>query len=76
MGTKAEFKHAITNPIKQGHRQNASKRDLNNYSKSILALENINKDIILRRTKDLISNQLPQKSNILISQNLNYKPYI
>ena len=65
MGSKIEFKHVITKPIQKGHRQNASKRDLNNYSDSIVKLEHINKDILLRRTKDIISDQLPQKSNTL-----------
>lgn len=63
MGSKVEFNTVINKPIKEGHRLNASNSDLSKYTKAIDLIQNHNKNIILRRTKQLIADQLPKKSN-------------
>lgn len=61
LGGKEAFKENYCKPILRGQRQNASKKELLHKVKCADKLKKMKKLWVLRRTKQVISDILPQK---------------
>lgn len=62
-GSKNQFKEEFSNPVELGQRHNATKRELATGRKVMEKLTIKMSSLFLRRTKALISNQLPKKED-------------
>lgn len=80
LGSLGHFKNTFSDPIEQGQRHSATKRDLATGRKTVRALVRKISHWFFRRTKALIKDQLPKKddrvrsdvglSQILITYNI------
>ncbi|XP_053323486.1 DNA excision repair protein ERCC-6-like 2 isoform X2 [Spea bombifrons] len=66
LGSKNKFKEDFANPVEYGQRHNATKRELATGRKAMERLASKMAPLFLRRTKDLISSQLPQKEDRIV----------
>ncbi|OCU01172.1 DNA excision repair protein ERCC-6-like 2 [Xenopus laevis] len=66
LGSSSQFKEKFSNPVEYGQRHNATKRELATGRKAILTLASKLSPFFLRRTKTLISQQLPKKEDRII----------
>ncbi|KAM5194647.1 DNA excision repair protein ERCC-6-like 2 [Mantella aurantiaca] len=65
-GSKNQFKEEFSNPVELGQRHNATKRELATGRKVMQKLAVKMSPLFLRRTKALISNQLPKKDDRIV----------
>ncbi|XP_040211409.1 DNA excision repair protein ERCC-6-like 2 isoform X1 [Rana temporaria] len=65
-GSKSQFKEEFSNPVELGQRHNATKRELATGRKVMEKLTIKMSSLFLRRTKGLISNQLPKKEDRIV----------
>ncbi|XP_068093562.1 DNA excision repair protein ERCC-6-like 2 isoform X2 [Hyperolius riggenbachi] len=65
-GSKNQFKEEFSNPVELGQRHNATKRELATGRKVMQKLAAKMSSFFLRRTKALISNQLPKKDDRIV----------
>ncbi|CAI9611706.1 unnamed protein product, partial [Staurois parvus] len=63
LGSRNQFKEEFSNPVELGQRHNATKRELATGRKVMQKLAVKMSSFFLRRTKALISNQLPKKED-------------
>ncbi|XP_060736675.1 DNA excision repair protein ERCC-6-like 2 isoform X2 [Tachysurus vachellii] len=66
LGPLSSFKTRFSDPIEQGQKHSATKRALAEGRKAVQALANILCRWLLRRTKALISDQLPKKDDRVV----------
>lgn len=66
LGNRARFKEDFGNPIEFGQRHGATKRELAVGRKSVRRLATRMSSWFLRRTKSLISDQLPRKEDLVV----------
>ncbi|KAG8455320.1 hypothetical protein GDO86_001498 [Hymenochirus boettgeri] len=66
LGSSNEFKEQFSNPVEYGQKHNATKRELATGRKAMQNLASKMSPIFLRRTKALISQQLPKKEDRVI----------
>ncbi|KAM9330721.1 LOW QUALITY PROTEIN: DNA excision repair protein ERCC-6-like 2 [Gastrophryne carolinensis] len=66
LGSKNKFKEEFSNPVELGQRHNATKRELATGRKVMQTLAGRMSRVFLRRTKDLISDQLPKKEDRIV----------
>ncbi|XP_078252275.1 DNA excision repair protein ERCC-6-like 2 isoform X2 [Rhinoraja longicauda] len=66
LGNRARFKEDFGNPIEYGQRHGATKRELAVGRKSVRRLAKRMSFWFLRRTKSLISDQLPRKEDLVV----------
>ncbi|XP_063769816.1 DNA excision repair protein ERCC-6-like 2 isoform X2 [Pseudophryne corroboree] len=66
LGSKNQFKEEFSNPVELGQRHNATKRELATGRKAMQKLALKMSSMFLRRTKSLISNQLPKKEDRIV----------
>ncbi|XP_067378352.1 DNA excision repair protein ERCC-6-like 2 isoform X2 [Channa argus] len=66
LGSLGNFKNKFSDPIEQGQRHNATKRDLATGRKTVRALVRKISHSFLRRTKALIKEQLPKKDDRVV----------
>lgn len=66
LGSATEFEEKYVLPIEQGQKHNATKRQLANARKCKQMFSEIRNKIMIRRTKNLISDQLPKKDDNVV----------
>ncbi|KAM4706983.1 DNA excision repair protein ERCC-6-like 2 [Discoglossus pictus] len=66
LGSRNQFKEEYSNPLEYGQRHNATKRELATGRKAMQNLARKMSNLFLRRTKALISNQLPKKEDRIV----------
>ncbi|KAM8960589.1 DNA excision repair protein ERCC-6-like 2 [Pelodytes ibericus] len=66
LGNRNQFKEDFANPVEYGQRHNANKRELATGRKAMQRLASKMSPLFLRRTKTLISNQLPKKEDRIV----------
>ncbi|XP_076066387.1 uncharacterized protein LOC143039912 isoform X2 [Oratosquilla oratoria] len=66
LGSEKEFSRKIARPIERGQKQQATKRELAESYKKRKDLVSVWKQFLIRRTKKLISNQLPSKTDQVV----------
>ncbi|CAH2294299.1 DNA excision repair ERCC-6-like 2 isoform X1 [Pelobates cultripes] len=66
LGSKQQFKEDFVNPVEYGQRHNATKRELATGRKAMQRLASKMSPLFLRRTKALISSQLPKKEDRIV----------
>lgn len=66
LGSLGHFKNKFSDPIEQGQKHTATKRSLATGRKAVLALARELSHWFLRRTKALISQQLPKKDDRVV----------
>ncbi|XP_053558392.1 LOW QUALITY PROTEIN: DNA excision repair protein ERCC-6-like 2 [Bombina bombina] len=66
LGSKNKFKEEYSNPVEYGQRHNATKRELATGRKIMQKLARNMSQFFLRRTKALISSQLPKKEDRIV----------
>ncbi|XP_068783003.1 DNA excision repair protein ERCC-6-like 2 isoform X2 [Struthio camelus] len=66
LGTRMHFKKKFSDPVEHGQRHTATKRELATGRKAMLKLASKMSGWFLRRTKALISNQLPKKEDRMV----------
>lgn len=63
LGSRVHFKKKFSDPVEHGQRHTATKRELATGRKAMVKLARIMSGWFLRRTKALISDQLPKKED-------------
>ncbi|NXD15903.1 ER6L2 protein, partial [Nothocercus nigrocapillus] len=66
LGTRMHFKKKFSDPVEHGQRHTATKRELATGRKAMLKLAGKMSGWFLRRTKALISDQLPKKEDRMV----------
>ncbi|NXG49432.1 ER6L2 protein, partial [Psilopogon haemacephalus] len=66
LGSRGNFKKKFSDPVEHGQRHTASKRELATCRKAMVKLARKMSGSFLRRTKDLISDQLPKKEDRIV----------
>nr|XP_054508878.1 DNA excision repair protein ERCC-6-like 2 isoform X1 [Agelaius phoeniceus] len=66
LGSRVHFKKKFSDPVEHGQRHTATKRELATGRKAMLNLARIMSGWFLRRTKALISDQLPKKEDRMV----------
>ncbi|NXD85050.1 ER6L2 protein, partial [Halcyon senegalensis] len=66
LGSKAHFKKKFSDPVEHGQRHTATKRELATGRKAMVKLARKMSGWFLRRTKALISDQLPKKEDRMV----------
>ncbi|KAM8793228.1 DNA excision repair protein ERCC-6-like 2 [Eudromia elegans] len=66
LGTRMDFKKKFSDPVEHGQRHTATKRELATGRKAMLKLAEKMSGWFLRRTKALISDQLPKKEDRMV----------
>ncbi|XP_050185849.1 DNA excision repair protein ERCC-6-like 2 isoform X2 [Myiozetetes cayanensis] len=66
LGTRADFKKKFSDPVEHGQRHTATKRELATGRKAMVKLARKMSGWFLRRTKALISDQLPKKEDRMV----------
>ncbi|XP_069084009.1 DNA excision repair protein ERCC-6-like 2 isoform X2 [Pleurodeles waltl] len=66
LGSRAQFKEQFSSPVEYGQRHNATKRELATGRKVMQRLVRKMSAFFLRRTKAIISNQLPKKEDRIV----------
>ncbi|XP_071280906.1 DNA excision repair protein ERCC-6-like 2 isoform X2 [Agelaius tricolor] len=66
LGSRVHFKKKFSDPVEHGQRHTATKRELATGRKAMVNLARIMSGWFLRRTKALISDQLPKKEDRMV----------
>ncbi|XP_041336685.1 DNA excision repair protein ERCC-6-like 2 isoform X3 [Pyrgilauda ruficollis] len=66
LGSRVHFKKKFSDPVEHGQRHTATKRELATGRKAMVKLARIMSRWFLRRTKALISDQLPKKEDRMV----------
>ncbi|XP_039237618.1 DNA excision repair protein ERCC-6-like 2 isoform X2 [Pipra filicauda] len=66
LGSRADFKKMFSDPVEHGQRHTATKRELATGRKAMVKLARKMSGWFLRRTKALISDQLPKKEDRMV----------
>ncbi|XP_039585670.1 DNA excision repair protein ERCC-6-like 2 isoform X2 [Passer montanus] len=66
LGSRGHFKKKFSDPVEHGQRHTATKRELATGRKAMVKLARIMSGWFLRRTKALISDQLPKKEDRMV----------
>ncbi|XP_050842902.1 DNA excision repair protein ERCC-6-like 2 isoform X1 [Serinus canaria] len=66
LGSRVHFKKKFSDPVEHGQRHTATKRELATGRKAMVKLARIMSAWFLRRTKALISDQLPKKEDRMV----------
>ncbi|NXF22718.1 ER6L2 protein, partial [Rhodinocichla rosea] len=66
LGSRVHFKKKFSDPVEHGQRHTATKRELATGRKAMVKLARIMSGWFLRRTKALISDQLPKKEDRMV----------
>ncbi|NXC33094.1 ER6L2 protein, partial [Campylorhamphus procurvoides] len=66
LGSRADFKKKFSDPVEHGQRHTATKRELATGRKAMVKLARKMSGWFLRRTKALISDQLPKKEDRMV----------
>ncbi|XP_064498563.1 DNA excision repair protein ERCC-6-like 2 isoform X4 [Pseudopipra pipra] len=66
LGSRADFKKTFSDPVEHGQRHTATKRELATGRKAMVKLARKMSGWFLRRTKALISDQLPKKEDRMV----------
>ncbi|NXN01112.1 ER6L2 protein, partial [Sylvia borin] len=66
LGSRVHFKKKFSDPVEHGQRHTATKRELATGRKAMVKLARKMADWFLRRTKALISDQLPKKEDRMV----------
>ncbi|XP_029473508.1 DNA excision repair protein ERCC-6-like 2 isoform X3 [Rhinatrema bivittatum] len=66
LGSRTLFKKKFSDPVEYGQRHTATKRELATGRKAMQSLARKMSSLFLRRTKSLISNQLPKKEDRIV----------
>ncbi|XP_009897186.2 DNA excision repair protein ERCC-6-like 2 [Dryobates pubescens] len=66
LGSRGHFKKKFSDPVEHGQRHTATKRELATCRKAMVKLARKMCGSFLRRTKDLISDQLPKKEDRIV----------
>ncbi|XP_060894756.1 DNA excision repair protein ERCC-6-like 2 isoform X1 [Labrus mixtus] len=66
LGSLGQFKNKFSDPVEQGHRHSATKRDLATGRKTVRAQVRKISLYFLRRTKAIIKDQLPKKDDRVV----------
>nr|XP_033784078.1 DNA excision repair protein ERCC-6-like 2 isoform X2 [Geotrypetes seraphini] len=66
LGSRSRFKQKFSGPVEYGQRYTATKRELATGRKAMQRLARNMSSLFLRRTKDIISNQLPKKEDRIV----------
>ncbi|XP_037979171.1 DNA excision repair protein ERCC-6-like 2 isoform X2 [Motacilla alba alba] len=66
LGSRVHFKKKFSDPVEHGQRHTATKRELATGRKAMVKLARIMSGWFLRRTKVLISDQLPKKEDRMV----------
>ncbi|NWT64241.1 ER6L2 protein, partial [Prunella himalayana] len=66
LGSRVHFKKKFSDPVEHGQRHTATKRELATGRKAMVKLGRIMSGWFLRRTKALISDQLPKKEDRMV----------
>ncbi|KAL9822217.1 DNA excision repair protein ERCC-6-like 2 isoform 2-T3 [Geothlypis trichas] len=66
LGSRVHFKKKYSDPVEHGQRHTATKRELATGRKAMVKLARIMSGWFLRRTKALISDQLPKKEDRMV----------
>ncbi|NXP77391.1 ER6L2 protein, partial [Ramphastos sulfuratus] len=66
LGSRGHFKKKFSDPVEHGQRHTATKRELAMCRKAMVTLARKISGSFLRRTKDLISDQLPKKEDRIV----------
>ncbi|XP_051498891.1 DNA excision repair protein ERCC-6-like 2 isoform X2 [Apus apus] len=72
LGSRLHFKKKFSDPVEHGQRHTATKRELATGRKAMVKLARKMSGWFLRRTKALISDQLPKKEDRVLQQLLNH----
>ncbi|XP_063176031.1 DNA excision repair protein ERCC-6-like 2 isoform X3 [Chroicocephalus ridibundus] len=72
LGSRLHFKKKFSDPVEHGQRHTATKRELATGRKAMVKLARKMSGWFLRRTKVLISDQLPKKEDRVLQQLLNH----